>query len=395
MNRLIIVGNGFDIAHGLKTKYGDFIKYYWSQIKNSEYVDDFFEFKIPGYFLDDCDGLKSTIDYFTYRNINLKKKLNNPNYFNNGKLAIAVKNEFFCRINERYDEADWVDIEMEYYTSLKKILNREPTQNVDEFEKETYNKILKLNDDISIIANEFDKYLESQILPEIDNSFNPRMKELFENDEIFENDLKHFFAEFPKNFVGKELKQEFEKKKNESGIVKKFDNTLVLNFNYTETIFRYLRPKMASIIHIHGQVRNPTNPINLGFGDERDKFYPTIEDQNENEYLRFIKSFYYSNNNNYKELFDFVEESSFQVQIMGHSCGLSDRTLLNAIFENRNCKSIKVFYHQYITAKPNGQTDNYSDVVRNISRHFYQKTMMRDKIVNKTLSRDLPQLKIH
>ena len=395
MNRLIIVGNGFDIAHRLKTKYGDFIKYYWSQIKDSSYADNFLGFHIPGYILDDCDGLKSTIDYFSSRNIDLKKKLNNPNYFNNGKLAITVKNEFFCRINERYDEADWVDIEMEYYTNLKKILNREPSQNVDEFEKETYDKILKLNDDISIIANEFDKYLESQVLPEIDNCFNPRMKELFDNDEIFENDLKHFFAEFPKNFIGKELKQEFEKKKNESGIVKKFDHTLVLNFNYTETIFHYLRPKMASIIHIHGQVRNSTNPINLGFGDERDKFYPTIEDQNENEYLRFIKSFYYSNNNNYKELFDFVEESSFQVQIMGHSCGLSDRTLLNAIFENRNCKSIKVFYHQYSSAKPNGQTDNYSDIVRNISRHFNQKTMMRDKIVNKTLSRDLPQLKIH
>jgi hypothetical protein len=27
MNRLIFIGNGFDLAHGLKTKYADFI--YW------------------------------------------------------------------------------------------------------------------------------------------------------------------------------------------------------------------------------------------------------------------------------------------------------------------------------------------------------------------------------
>lgn len=26
-SRLIILGNGFDLAHGLKTSYGDFIKY--------------------------------------------------------------------------------------------------------------------------------------------------------------------------------------------------------------------------------------------------------------------------------------------------------------------------------------------------------------------------------
>ena len=33
MNRLIIVGNGFDLAHGLKTKYSDFINWYWNFVK--------------------------------------------------------------------------------------------------------------------------------------------------------------------------------------------------------------------------------------------------------------------------------------------------------------------------------------------------------------------------
>ena len=28
MNRLILIGNGFDLAHGLKTKYADFIEWY-------------------------------------------------------------------------------------------------------------------------------------------------------------------------------------------------------------------------------------------------------------------------------------------------------------------------------------------------------------------------------
>ena len=29
MNRLVIIGNGFDMAHGLKTSYVDFINWYW------------------------------------------------------------------------------------------------------------------------------------------------------------------------------------------------------------------------------------------------------------------------------------------------------------------------------------------------------------------------------
>lgn len=31
MNRLVLIGNGFDLAHGLKTSYKDFIYWYWKQ----------------------------------------------------------------------------------------------------------------------------------------------------------------------------------------------------------------------------------------------------------------------------------------------------------------------------------------------------------------------------
>ena len=31
MNRLVIIGNGFDMAHGLKTSYKDFITWYWDK----------------------------------------------------------------------------------------------------------------------------------------------------------------------------------------------------------------------------------------------------------------------------------------------------------------------------------------------------------------------------
>ena len=35
MNRLVIIGNGFDIAHGLKTSYMDFINWYWERRLNA------------------------------------------------------------------------------------------------------------------------------------------------------------------------------------------------------------------------------------------------------------------------------------------------------------------------------------------------------------------------
>ncbi|MBK8620257.1 MAG: hypothetical protein IPN79_00480 [Saprospiraceae bacterium] len=40
MNRLILVGNGFDLAHGMKTSYADFILWYfqkcWEEAKQSQ-----------------------------------------------------------------------------------------------------------------------------------------------------------------------------------------------------------------------------------------------------------------------------------------------------------------------------------------------------------------------
>ncbi|TXD74537.1 hypothetical protein ESU54_02810 [Aequorivita antarctica] len=78
-------------------------------------------------------------------------------------------------------------------------------------------------------------------------------------------------------------------------------------------------------------------------------------------------------------------DKKFQVYIFGHSCGLSDRKLLNTIFENSNCRSIKIFYHK------NGNGDNYTELTQNISRHFNKKALMREKIVDKTLSVELPQ----
>ena len=68
----------------------------------------------------------------------------------------------------------------------------------------------------------------------------------------------------------------------------------------------------------------------------------------------------------------------FQILIMGHSCGNSDRTLLNTLFEHRNCISIKPYFHQI-----NEYEDNYLELVQNISRNFTDMKLMRDRVANK------------
>ena len=165
-----------------------------------------------------------------------------------------------------------------------------------------------------------------------------------------------------------------------------------LNFNYTKTIDLYIYKFEQRFIvkqeqiQIHGRLKDLNNEINFGFGDEMDDDYKKIENFDDNEYLRNFKSFQYLQNSNYKNLLDYIDSDKFQVYIMGHSCGLSDRTLLNTVFEHKNCRSIKVFYH-----KRQDGTDNYTEIIQNISRHFNKKAMMRERIVNKSLCEPLEQ----
>ena len=110
---------------------------------------------------------------------------------------------------------------------------------------------------------------------------------------------------------------------------------------------------------------------------------------NENECLKNIKSIKYLESDHYRDVLKFLEAAPFQVLIMGHSCGNSDRTLLNTIFEHKNCISIKPYYYK----NEKDGTDNYLDIVQNISRNFTNMKLMRDRVVNKTRCEPLPQVK--
>ena len=95
--------------------------------------------------------------------------------------------------------------------------------------------------------------------------------------------------------------------------------------------------------------------------------------------IRNVKSIKYLESDSYRNVLAFIESAPYQVCIMGPSCGNSDRTLLNTLFEHKNCISIKPYYYK----KEDG-TDNYLELVQNISRNFTDMKLMRDRVVNKT-----------
>ncbi len=130
------------------------------------------------------------------------------------------------------------------------------------------------------------------------------------------------------------------------------------------------------------------NPIIFGYGDESDPQYQQIEDSGENVFLEHIKSFSYFKTDNYNRLISFIDSDIFDTCIVGHSCGLSDRILLNTIFEHQNCRKVEIFYH-----KLNDGSDNFTEITQEISRHFkpQNKGLMRRRVSFKDPKNIIPQ----
>jgi hypothetical protein len=406
MNRLVIIGNGFDLAHGLPTKYSDFINDFWKNFKTNYKSEDYKKLvtthdSYNNYFLH-----YSPIENFNDFKSNLTEYCIEYSYrYSEDKLiAITVedskrivifefKSDFFKIINKKNSQ-NWVDIENEYYYQLKKIIKSEcldRSKSTEEWFNEQMFQAQKLNDEFEQVKILLERYLQK-----VDKNKSVNVS-ILKNFELIKINLETYLAEFSTMD-----KKEIENFQNEYNLEREKGMAIItycLNFNYTRTIDDYIDLTMQygksrdygqfENLQIHGRLNDKNNLINFGFGDEMDDEYKTIENLNDNEYLRNFKSFGYSQNSNYKKLLDFIDGNKFQVIIMGHSCGLSDRTLLNTIFEHINCRSIKVFYHQ----REDG-TDNYTEIIQNISRHFNKKKLMREKIVNKTLCQPLPQIQL-
>jgi hypothetical protein len=363
LNSIILIGNGFDLAHGLKTSYKDFIDDFWEGEKkkviegldrNTEnypvifhkYEDEIIHMISP------CDikDLPKTI------NTNIKgykwfKELSDSKFTINinGKditIKFTHKNNFIKTISEKTYLQKWVDIEEEYYFALNECLNGKREGEVE-----------KLNKDFLIVQKALELYLINQTAKGIKASAN-----ILTNFKSIINSIN--IDKTKSNFT--------------------YGSILFLNFNYTSTERQYIDDLSQvfqndiECVHIHGELEDPNNPIIFGYGDEIDDNYKLIEKKNDNGYLENVKSIKYLETDNYKKMLSFITSDGYQIFIMGHSCGISDRTLINTLFEHENCKSIRVFYHK----KTDG-TDNYSDVIRNISRNFTNKALMRERVVNK------------
>lgn len=355
MNRIVLIGNGFDIAHGLKTSYADFINWYWEQwekrlMGHSKALE---EDELCSFKMNDI-GLGGWYLVKGYRYSIFGKDIINKIKQDKELCDFKFKSPFFEQINKSIETKGWADIENEYYKQLVCV-------------KDVGNGYQTLNRQLDYLCKRLIEYLREESKKDIN---------------VIEDIRKKIYCPIKRHeiVVSKYLLPE-----NDFFVLSKI---MLLNFNYTETPQRYIEDSSkATITNIHGQLKYPSSVI-FGYGDELDKEYNRLKEQNDNECLRYVKAINYLESDNYRKVLEFIESEPFQICIMGHSCGNSDRTLLNTLFEHPNCVSIKPYY--YINDK---RDDNYRELVQNIHRNFTDMKSYRDKVVNKDYCEPLVSVK--
>ena len=406
MNRIVLIGNGFDLAHHLSTKYVNFIDWYWENWGwrllhglNKTETDGLCTFKIRKDI--NAQNWASVFHGWYYRRknplipwdvndvITLAKEDN--------KLCDFSMSPFLKHICNSIDTKKWVDIENEYYHLLTeyalannnvgdlkdlneqleylknllikylKLVDKYKVRINDSIKRKIYAPI-KL-DDISVASKSILKENVDSWVEQNDIVVKDKIRRYGLNEEDFNEAITYFrdnykagrvlFTDVPRQYLLP-------------------DAVMLLNFNYTHTAQLYHNVDLGFINYIHGKIDDPQSVI-FGYGDELDDDYKRLQKLNDNECLCNVKTIKYQECDNYRKLLAFAESAPYQVCIMGHSCGNSDRTLLNTLFEHRNCISIKPYYY----IKEDG-TDSYLELVQNISRNFTDMKLMRDRVVNKT-----------
>jgi hypothetical protein len=368
MNRVVLIGNGFDLNLGLKTKYSDFLfDFICREIYNK--IHGIENNKLIKVFITNFnENFNSYLDIKKYF-IDLNSLLTNGLVYTDAvipstkedksKIKIYIKSEFLKKIIR---DDQWNNIEKAYFDYIidQYTIYNNSKKNVFSYSTPNLVSIEKVNDDWLIIKNEFINYLNNEISQNLDVKKLERAESIIDRCKI-NPETGYSGAYFPADIKSDSLKKELK-------------DIVLVNFNYTDILNKItFLDKRFNIYNIHGSLSRP-NSIIFGYGDDSHPEYNNLENTGENVFLKNIKSFYYPQNNYYNNLINSLDLEYYDVLVIGHSLGLSDRVLLKTIFNHEKCCAIKLIHR--------GSEESQFESRIALSRHFTNKELMRKRVVH-------------
>lgn len=320
MKNVLVIGNGFDIAHGLYTKYIDFYNF-CNAIKRV--INDKREIAIREDIKEEL--LRSEFMKSTANIINNKKIVNDD--ILEKMINICKDNYWLNCIEERNlsNDPHWCDIEgviADEISKLAYVANNfnERTNPFDENSKES-SEIAEMYNEV-INQSETDNYKLSIYI----------FKEKLLSDL---NDLTWMLEIYLSKFLNRKSK------------TYKFFETLnidyIINFNYTDT-YNKLYKKDIPTHFIHGKIRNnDKDAMNMVFGigdriNEEDNNYEFIEFQ------KYYQRIIYKTGNDYAKWLD--NDEIMNIFIFGHSVNEVDGDIIERLITRKHTNIYIYYYDQ-------------------------------------------------
>ena len=367
--KILLIGNGFDLAHGLPTSYKDFLDF-------CKMVRELYTYPI----IDNEYNQKKLIDWNTDKTI--KSKL--LECYENRKNCFEDKITTQCKeLDELYDcikENVWIN----YFLEREKSIG----ENWIDFESEISNVVqaieilkgyIERDEDVLKIKDTKQQtiiYFLKIAKKSLQDVFNLKRIDGFIEDISIELDklirsLEIYICEFV----------------NEIDIIKENDDIktitpdYVLSFNYSNTYERiYGQSKEVTYDYIHGKadIENNVDTCNLVLGIDE---YLEDDKNDKLEFIAFKKFYqriYKSTDSTYMKWVEQIKkypEVNHNLFIFGHSLDKTDRDILILLICNDNVTT-KIYYYR----KNKNDKKELGKLIKNLVR-----IMGQDELISRTM----------
>lgn len=403
---LLIIGNGFDLAHDLPTQYKDFLKFV--NLTNAILDDDLDTIKnIENSDVNDDREIKKTKDFKEF--INLLKNEDKFKYINE-LYELSCDNLWFehfniC-LNDKliFFEENWIDFESEiskmvqFLEKLNKEKNSFILENNDKFVSEE--PFFEIDDNSFVILyKSFDSFFAKNV-DAIDylvdkNMYKVSIKKFELLKSILITDLKKlircleiylslYINNLDKGLMIPEI----------LNLKEKIDH--VLSFNYTNTFERFYGRPNVEYDYIHGKASldNTFETCQLVLGVDE---YLDEEEKNKNvefiQYKKYFQRIYKRTGRKYQKwlddsnaannkIFSFDDTiENINIYILGHSLDITDKDILNTLimFDKNNPKSLTTVNVTIFDHNQNASASHIANLVRVITQ---------DELIDSVYSKD-------